>query len=186
MLGVLVFLGLAVALAAFVVGIYNRLVKLRNASESAFSDVDVQLKRRRDLIPNLVETVKGYASHEQKTFQEVTEARNRAAAATGPGEKGTAETALGRAIANVFAVAEAYPELRASENFQQLQSELSKLEDVIQNARRYYNAIVRDLNTAVETFPSNLVAGGFGFAKSEYFELDSPEDRQAPQVEFGS
>jgi LemA protein len=186
MLGVLVFLGLAAAAAVFIVGIYNRLVKLRNASESAFSDVDVQLKRRRDLIPNLVETVKGYASHEQKTFQEVTEARSRAAAASGPADKASAESALGRAIANVFAVAEAYPELRASENFQQLQAELSKLEDAIQNARRYYNAIVRDLNTAIETFPNNLVANNFGFAKGEYFELDSPEDRQAPQVEFGS
>ena len=186
MLGFLILVGLIAAAVMFVVGIYNRLVKLRNASEGAFSDIDVQLKRRRDLIPNLVETVKGYASHEQQTFKEVTEARSRAANAAGTAEKASAESALGRAIANVFAVAEAYPELRASENFQQLQAELSKIEDAIQNARRYYNAIVRDLNTAVESFPNNLIANSFGFAKGEYFELDSPEDRQAPQVDFNS
>lgn len=185
-MGTLIFLGLLLALVAFGVGIYNRLIKLRNASEGAFSDIDVQLKRRRDLIPNLVETVKGYASHEQKTFQEVTEARNHAASATGAAEQATAEGLLGRAIANVFAVAEAYPELRASENFQQLQAELSTIESAIQNARRYYNAIVRDLNTAIETFPNNFVASRFGFVKADYFELDSPDERTAPKVDFGS
>jgi LemA protein len=179
-------LGIIVALAVAVVGLYNRLVGLRNRSESAWSDIDVQLKRRHNLVPNLVETVKGYASHEARTFQEVTEARGRAVQASGAADQGGAETALSRAIASVFAVAEAYPELRANENFRDLQRELSSIEDAIQNARRYYNAIVRDLNTACDTVPSNFVAGWFGIGKGEYFELDTPEARQAPQVDFSS
>jgi LemA protein len=183
MIWILLVLG---AFAALLIVLYNRLVSLRNASESAWSDIDVQLGRRHDLIPNLVETVKGYASHEQKTFQEVTEARSRALAASGPGEQSGAENALGRAIGHLFAVAEAYPALRASDNFRELQSELSAIEAAIQNARRYYNAIVRDLNTACDTFPSNLVAGSFGIDKREYFELESPDARQAPQVDFTS
>lgn len=174
------------AIAALVVALYNRLVSLRNRAENAWSDIDVQLKRRHNLIPNLVETVKGYASHEQMTFQEVTEARTRASGATGPADRAGAENALGQAIGRLFAVAEAYPELRASDNFRELQEELSAIEDAIQNARRYYNAIVRDLNTACDTFPSNLVAGQFGIGKREYFELDAPEQRQVPQVDFSS
>jgi len=175
---------IALAVAAGVVVLYNRLVRLRNGSENAWSDIDVQLKRRHDLVPNLVETVKGYAAHEQSTFQEVTEARGRAAQAGGRGERAGAENALSSALGHLFAVAEAYPELRASENFQSLQGELSGIEEAIQNARRYYNAIVRDLNTACDTFPSNLVAGSFGIGKAEYFELDSREERQAPSVSF--
>ena len=182
MMWILLLLGAAVAL---VVVLYNRLVRLRNASEGAWSDIDVQLKRRHNLVPNLVETVKGYASHEQKTFMEVTQARGQAQRASGPAEQGGAESALTRAIGHLFAVAEAYPELRASENFQQLQGELSALEDAIQNARRYYNALVRDLNTACDTFPSNLVAGWWSIAKKEYFELDTPEARSVPAVDFG-
>ncbi len=176
----------AAALAALAVVLYNKLVTLRNASESAWSDIDVQLKRRHNLIPNLVETVKGYASHEQTTFQEVTEARSRAVAANGAADQSGAETALGRAIGNLFAVAEAYPELRASDNFRELQGELSSIEEAIQNARRYYNAIVRDLNTACDTFPSNLIAGTFEIVKGDYFELDSPEARETPRVDFSS
>ena len=180
----IVLLAVAAALVALVVGLYNRLVRLRNGSESAWSDIDVQLKRRHNLIPNLVETVKGYAQHEQKTFAEVTEARSQAQRAEGPGEKGGAESGLARAIGHLFAVAEAYPELKANQNFQQLQSELSAIEGAIQNARRYYNAIVRDLNTACDTFPSNVVAGWFGIGKGDYFEIDDPEARGVPSVDF--
>jgi len=175
---------IALALVIGVVFLYNRLVRLRNGSENAWSDIDVQLKRRHDLVPNLVETVKGYASHEQTTFQEVIEARSRATQAGGRAERAGAEGALTGALGHLFALAESYPELRASENFQSLQSELSTIEDGIQNARRYYNAVVRDLNTACDTFPSNFVAGTFGIGKVDYFELDAPAERQAPAVSF--
>jgi LemA protein len=180
---VLWILGIAAALVALAVGLYNKLVRLRNSSESAWSDIDVQLKRRHNLIPNLVETVKGYASHEQKTFREVTEARGRAAQASGAADQSGAENALGRAIANLFAVAEAYPDLRANQNFLELQKELTSIEAAIQNARRYYNAIVRDLNTACDAFPSNLVANRFDITKKDYFEIEEPAARQVPQVD---
>jgi LemA protein len=186
MLGTLVILGILGALVALGISLYNRLVRLRNGAEGAWSDIDVQLKRRHNLIPNLVETVKGYASHERKTLTDVTEARSRAAGAIGPSDQSGAENALTQAISRLFAVAEAYPELKANQGFQQLQGELSALEDAIQKARRYYNAIVRDLNTACDTFPSNVVAGGFGVAKKDYFELDSRDQRVAPQVDFSS
>jgi len=165
---------------------YNGLVRLRNQVENAWSQIDVQLRRRYDLIPNLVETVKGYARHEQGTFTQVTEARSRAMQASGPEAQAAAEGDLSRVLKSLFAVAEAYPELRANENFLSLQAELSKIEDAIQNARRYYNAVVRDLNTSCEVFPSNLVAGSFGFSKKEYFELDSESERSAPRVSFES
>lgn len=169
---------------AYAVSLYNQLVRLRNGSEGAWSDIDVQLKRRYELIPNLVETVKGYAQHEQSTFENVTKARTQAMSASGPGEKAAAEGALTHALKGLFAVAEAYPELRANENFMSLQAELSKLEDAIQNARRYYNAIVRDLNTKCEAFPSNVVANSFGFEREDYFELDAEAERSAPRVSF--
>ena len=133
-----------------------------------------------------METVKGYAAHEKKTFAEVTRARSQAMQASGPGEKSAAEGSLSRVLKSLFAVAEAYPELRANQNFLSLQEELSNLENAIQNARRYYNAVVRDLNTRCEVFPSNLVASRFGFEKKEYFELDAPEERAAPSVSIGS
>ncbi|MFQ5457015.1 MAG: LemA family protein [Myxococcota bacterium] len=174
------------ALAAAGIWLFNRLVRLRNRGESAWSDIDVQLKRRHDLVPNLVETVKGYAGHEQKTFSEVVAARGRAQAAAGPAASGRAEGDLTRMLGRLFAVAEAYPQLRASENFLGLQRDLSVIEDAIQNARRYYNAVVRDLNTACETFPSNLVASAFGFGKREYFELDADAERSAPVVSVAS
>ncbi len=177
-------LGVIVALAVYAVSAYNKLVSLRNSSENAWSDIDVQLKRRYELIPNLVETVKGYAQHEQGTFEKVTQARSQAMQATTPGEKGAAEGNLTQVLKSLFAVAEAYPELKANENFLSLQNELSNLEDAIQNARRYYNAVVRDLNTACDVFPSNFVAGAFGIGKKEYFELDAEAERQAPQVSF--
>ena len=183
MLWILLVLG---ALVAVGVALYNKLIGLRNGSESAWSDIDVQLKRRHNLIPNLVETVKGYASHEQSTFQSVTEARGAAQQAHGPADQSGAESLLGQAIGRLFAVAEAYPELRANENFRDLQRELSSLEESIQNARRYYNAIVRDLNTACDAFPSNLIANYFGIGKGEYFELDSLEAREVPTVDFSS
>ena len=179
-----ILLGLVAAFVFFAISLYNRLVRLKNGSEGAWSDIDVQLKRRWELIPNLVETVKGYARHEQSTFEKVTAARSQAMQAHTPGEHAAAEGNLQGALKSLFAVAEAYPELRANENFLGLQRELSGLEEAIQNARRYYNAIVRDLNTAIESFPGNLLAGPFGFVKREYFELDSAAERTAPKVSF--
>ena len=173
-------------LAFAAVSLYNRLVGLRNRGENAWSDIDVQLKRRHELIPNLVETVKGYASHEQKTLQGVTDARTRAMQGGSGPDRARAEGELSRSIGALFAVAEAYPQLRANENFIALQSQLAQLEEAIQNARRYYNAIVRDLNTATEAFPSNLVASAFDFSRRDYFELDSADERSAPKVSFGA
>src|SRR5262245_52001956 len=171
--------------AALIVSLYNRFIRLRNGAESAWSDIDVQLKRRWELGPNLVETVKGYAAHERVTFEEVTRARGAAMQATAPADKAQAETQLTTSLRSLFAVAERYPELRANQNFLELQSQLSGLEDAIQNARRYYNAVVRDLNTAVETFPGNLIAGMAGIVRRDYFELGSEAERGAPRVSFG-
>jgi LemA protein len=174
-----------IAVLIFVfVGIYNGLVKLRNTSEQAWSDVDVQLKRRYDLVPNLVETVKGYASHEKETFEKVVQARNQAMQATSPEDKAQAENFLQSTLKSLFALAEAYPELKANQNFNELQTELSKIEEQIQLSRRYYNAVVRDLNTKIESVPSNIVANMFNFRKREYFELESSQEREAPQVSF--
>jgi LemA protein len=172
-----------VALA--VIGIYNGLVRLNVQTDNAWSDIDVQLKRRHDLIPNVVETVKGYASHERQTLEAVVDARNRAVSVkgAGPAERGQAEGALTTALRGLFALAEAYPQLRAAENFGQLQSTLAQIEDALQNARRYYNAVVRDLNTRVQQFPSNIVAGMFGFRNREFFEIPEAE-RETPKVKF--
>lgn len=175
------------ALAAIAIGtglVYNRLVRLRNQSESAWADIDVQLKRRYDLIPNLVETVKGYASHERDTLEAVITARNRAMGATGPTEQAQAENMLTGALKSLFALSEAYPQLRAVEGFTSLQGSLEAIERDVQSARRYYNAVVRDFNTAVEQFPSNLVANAFRFMKQEFFELTDEAEREAPKVEF--
>jgi LemA protein len=179
-------LAAAAGVLAYTVQLYNRLVQLRNASEGAWSDIDVQLKRRCDLVPNLVESVKGYVAHESGTLERVTAARGAALGARDVAERAAAETSLGRAIGSLLAVAEAYPDLKADQAFLALQRELASLEDAIQNARRYYNAVVRDLNTRCEAFPSNLVAGQFGFQKKPYFELDAPAERAAPAVRFGS
>jgi LemA protein len=184
----LLLLAVVVAVVAGVIGvivIYNSLVALRVRSENAWSDVDVQLKRRYDLIPNLVETVKGYASHEQKTLEKVIEARNRAMSVQGPAQKSEAEGQLTMALRSLFALAEAYPQLRAVESFTQLQNSLGQIEEAIQNARRYYNAVVRDLNTRIAQFPSNIVAGMFGFQPRDFFELSSAAEREAPRVSFG-
>jgi LemA protein len=163
---------------------YNSLVGLRVRADSSWSDIDVQLKRRHDLIPNLVETVKGYAGHEKSTFENVTKFRSMAMQATGPAERAEAEGQLTLALKSLFAVAENYPQLRASENFSSLQKSLAEIEDNLQNARRYYNAVVRDLNTAIQSFPSNLVAGMFGFQQKAFFELGSAAEREAPAVKF--
>ncbi len=186
MTAIFAFLGVAAALSLAVAWLYNRLVRLRNRAENAWSDIDVQLRRRHELIPNLVETVRGYATHERKALAEVTQARGSALAAADPGSRGRAEGELSRALRGLFAVAEAYPELRANQNFLDLQARLADLEDAIQNARRYYNAVVRDLNTACEVFPSNLVADAFGFRRRSYFELDREAERSAPEVRLGA
>jgi LemA protein len=168
--------------------VFNGLVKKRNRTQEAWSQIDVELKRRHDLIPNLVETVKGYAAHERQTFEAVTAARAGAvsAGATGdPAKIGPAENALTQSLRSLFAVAEAYPQLRAVESFTQLQEQLTATEDKIEFARRYYNGSARDYNTALQTFPRNLVAGPFGFKAVSFFAADDA-DRQVPQVSFAT
>ncbi len=179
-----VILGILVLVGIWVVGIYNGLVQLRVRGDGAWSDIDVQLKRRYDLIPNLVETVKGYAAHEKGVFQSVTEARTRAMSATSPVAKGEAEQGLAGALKTLFAVAENYPQLRASENFQGLQNSLNQVEEAIQNSRRYYNAVVRDYNTKLQVIPDSLVASLGGFKAKEFFQPDSPEERKNVKVSF--
>jgi LemA protein len=182
----MIVLVVVIAVVAFaVIGIYNGLVRLNVQAANAWSDIDVQLKRRHDLIPNVVETVKGYASHERSTLEAVVNARNRAVSveSAGPAERGQAEGALTTALRGLFALAESYPQLRAAENFAQLQNTLAQIEDAVQNARRYYNAVVRDLNTRVQQFPSNLIAGMFGFRNREFFEVPDAE-RETPKVKF--
>ncbi len=179
-----VILAIVVILALWAVAIYNRLVKLRNVCQEAWSGIDVQLKRRANLIPNLIETIQGYAKHERQIFKKVTEARTRAIGAKDPAEKASAESALSMGIRSLFAIAEDYPELKANENFLNLQQQLAELEEQIQLARRYYNGAVRQFNTAIEIFPNNMVAGPFGFEKMEFFELDDEEKRQVPEVRF--
>jgi len=173
-----------VVIVLWLVIVYNKLVSLRNRSQEAWSDIDVQLKRRYNLIPNLVEAVKGYASHESGVFQKVTEARARAMGATGAKEQAAAENQLSSTLKSLFAVAESYPDLKASNNFLELQRELRDTEDKIQAARRFYNGNVRDLNTKIESFPDNIVAGSFGFKKMEFFELEDEAARAVPQVKF--
>ena len=178
-------LGLVLMAAAGTIVIYNKLVRLRNTGQSSWSDIDVQLKKRYDLVPNLVETVKGYASHEKSVFERVTAARSQAMQAGSPEEKAAAENMLGATLKSLFAVAEAYPDLKANANFIQLQSQLKELEDNIEYARRYYNAVVRDYNTLTESFPSNLIASQFGFHKREFFELETPAVERSPvKVDF--
>lgn len=173
-----------VVLIIWVVSIYNRLVAMKNRAEEGWSDIDVQLKRRYDLIPNLMETVKGYAKHEEGVFTKVTEARTQAMGAQGVQEKGKAENMLTGALKSLFAVAENYPDLKASANFGKLQDELSDTENKIQAARRFYNGMVRDLNTMLETFPSNIVGSMFKFQKREFFEIENESERQNVKVQF--
>ena len=164
--------------------IYNSLITFRNRTKEAWSDIDVQLKRRHDLIPNLIETVKGYAVHEKEVFEKVTEARTKAISAQTPQEAGQAENMLTGALKSLFAVAENYPQLRATENFQKLQEELADTENKIQAARRFYNGNVRDFNIKQETFPSNLVAQMFKFKLAEFFEIEEEAEREVPKVSF--
>jgi len=169
----------------WVAAMYNGLVRIRNHCQESWSDIDTELKRRYDLIPNLVETVKGYAKHEQETFRMVVEARNRAMASTGsPKSQARDENGLVRSLRQLFAVSEGYPDLKANRNFLGLQAELANTEDRIQAARRFYNANVRDLNNRIEVFPSNLIAGIFGFSRGEYFEVEDAGVRAAPQVQI--
>src|ERR1700736_5127362 len=175
-----------VGLILYLMVAYNGLVRLKVQCDNAWSDIDVQLKRRYDLIPNIVETVKGYAAHEKGTLEAVINARNRAMSAQGPAAKGEAEGMLAGALKNLFALAEAYPQIRAVETFTQFQATLAQIEDTIQNARRYYNAVVRDLNTKIAQFPSNIIAGVFNFKPREFFEVSAPAEREVPKVSFGS
>jgi LemA protein len=176
---------LLVAVSAFwAVLTYNRLVTLRNRMREAFSDIEVQLKRRYDLIPNLVETVKGYASHEKGVFEKVTEARSRAMGAQNLKDRASAENMLSETLKSLFAVAENYPDLKASQNFLELQRELRDAEDKIQAARRFYNTNVMALNTKVESTPSNFIAQLFGFKQEEFFEISEAVERATPQVKF--
>ncbi len=176
-------LGILVILVLFAVGAYNRLVTLSQRVGQAFADIDVQLKQRHDLIPNLVETVKGYATHEKSTFENIAKFRSQAMQATTPGDKAEAENQLSGALKSLFAVAENYPQLKASEEFTQLQGSLSQTEDTIQNARRYYNAVVRDLNTKIQSFPTNILAGMVGFQQRQFFEV-AAADREPVAVKF--
>jgi LemA protein len=183
MLPVLAIVGAVVLAGIVFVAIYNGVVQLRVRADSAWSDIDVQLKRRHDLIPNLVETVKGYAAHEKSTFEDIARFRSAAMQATGPADKAVAENQLTGALKSLIAVAESYPELKASGQFTELQGSLRETEDALQNARRYYNAVVRDLNTRIQTLPTSIVAGMFGFREKSFFEI-ADADRQPVAVRF--
>lgn len=181
---IIVFFATALLIILLGIIIYNKLVRLRFTVRSSWSDIDVQLKKRYNLIPNLVETVKGYAAHEKAVFEKVTEARAKAMQASTPSEKAQAENIFRETLKSLFAVAEAYPELKANVQFSQLQSQLQQIEEGIEYARRYYNAVVRDYNTMTESVPSNLIAGMFGFSKEDFFTLDSEVEKQPVQVKF--
>lgn len=171
---------IALAVVFVVIAIYNKLVRLRTTVKASWSDIDVHLKKRYDLVPNLVETVKGYAAHEKAVFEKVTEARSFAMKASSPADRAKAENMFSETLKSLFAVAEAYPELKANANFMQLQSQLKELDDNIEYARRYYNAVVRDYNIVTETFPSNFVAAQFRFVKEEFFELEEAATERKP------
>jgi LemA protein len=185
-MAVLVVLGVLILILVVLVGMYNSLVRLKVQVDNAWADIDVQLKRRYDLIPNLVETVKGYAAHEKGTLEAVISARNRAMTATSPADKAQAENMLSGALKSLFALSEAYPQLRAVESFTALQASLSQIEDAVQNARRYYNAVVRDLNTKIQQFPTNIFANMLGFEPREFFEVTAAAEREAPKVSFNT
>ena len=180
MVTILIILGISLAVIIFGIAIYNKLIRLRNTVKSSWSDIDVHLKKRYDLVPNLVETVKGYASHEKNVFENVTKARSMAMSAATPADRAKAENMLTGTLKSLFALAEAYPELKANANFMQLQTQMQALEDNIENARRYYNAVVRDFNIVIESFPSNIIASSFGFRQEEFFELEAPEVERKP------
>ena len=180
MIALYILVGIVVVALLAGIAIYNKLIRLRNTVKSSWSDIDVQCKKRYDLVPNLVETVKGYASHEKTVFEKVTQARSMAMQASSPAEMAKAENMLRDTLKSLFAVAEAYPELKANANFLQLQSQLQELENNIEYARRYYNAVVRDYNILIESFPSNLIAAQFNFKQEELFQLEAPEAERKP------
>ena len=184
MVWVIVIVVVLVLVALLLVALYNRLVRLRNRVDNAWAQIEVQLKRRWDLIPNLVETVKGYAAHERETFEAVTNARVSAQKAEGPAETAQAEGILSQALGRLFAVAEAYPELRATENVQELQAQLSDTENKVAVSRQVYNDTVLTYHNAIQTFPGTLFAGPFGFTKREFFDVDDAAQREAPSVDF--
>jgi len=179
-----IILAIVIILIAWIILIYNKLVSLRNRGQEAWSDIDVQLKRRYDLIPNLVETVKGYASHEKELLEKVTQARAAAMGAQTVKERSQAENALSATLKSLFAVSENYPQLKAATNFLELQRELTDTEDKIQAARRFYNSNARDLNIKIESFPSNLIASLFGFTKMDFFEIEEPKAKEPVKVSF--
>lgn len=179
-----VVLGIVSLLIVFVILIYNRFVRLRNLVEEGWSGIEVQLKRRANLIPNLVETVQGYMKHERELLRQVTELRAQSMQTQEVGEKARLEGLLSRSLANVFAVAEGYPDLKANQNFLDLQKQLSEIEEQVQLARRYYNGTVRNLNIQVESFPSNIVARYFNFTEAEFFEIEDEAERAVPKVAF--
>jgi LemA protein len=179
-----VLLGLLVAAAAYVIWAYNALVSNKNLVAEGWSGIDVQLRRRADLVPNLVETVKGYATHEDKLFRDLAELRAKSIAGGTVAEQSAVGQAMSQALGRIFAIAEAYPELKADANFRDLQDKLAGIEDEIQMSRRYYNGAVRNLNTMIESFPTNLVARQFSFAKAEFFEIGDAAAREVPKVDF--
>lgn len=181
-----IIIGVVALALVFLVSIYNRLVRLRQLVKEAFSGITVQLRRRADLIPNLVETVKGYATHERETFDAITQARGALSGANGVAATAAADAQMTGLIGRLFAVAEAYPDLKASANFQQLQGELSSIEGELQGARRYYNATARDLNTSIATFPNVLIAGPMGFGSEPYYEDADPAIQSAPKIDFNA
>ena len=177
--------GIVAVLVVWLIAAYNGFVRVATRTKESWADIEVQLKRRYDLIPNLVSTVKGYAGHESKTFEQVTEARTKAMGAQGPHERAESENMLSGALKSIFALSEAYPDLKANQNFLELQRELSDTENKIQAARRFYNGNVRDLNIKVDSFPGNLIAGPFGFSKQEFFDIPDNDAAQAPvEVKF--
>ncbi len=180
----LTLIGLAAGIAFWGIVAYNRLVKLRNLKEEGWSGIDVQLKRRSNLIPNLLETVKGYMNHEKEVMTEVTKLRSRAGSATAPADRIKAEAALGMGLGRLLAIAEGYPDLKANVNFLELQKQLQEIEDQIQLARRYYNGTVRMLNIAIQIFPNSVVANMFHFEVADFFEIEDAADRAVPKVNF--
>jgi LemA protein len=183
-IGLIVVLVVLIGGLLWFVALYNRFIRGKNLVQEAWSGIDVQLKRRHDLIPNLVETVKGYMQYERSVLQEITDLRSKSMSATSVGEKGAVENALSRTLKSLFAVAEAYPDLKANQNFLDLQRNLTDIEEQVQLARRYYNGTVRDFNILVEAFPSALVASMFGFKLAEFFELEAAAERELPSVKF--
>jgi LemA protein len=183
-MALIIVLIIIVLVVGFFIAMYNGLIRLRVRADASWSDIDVQLKRRHDLIPNLVETVKGYAAHEKGTFENIARYRSAAMSATSPADRAAAEGQLTQALRGLLAVAENYPQLRASEEFTALQGQLTQTEDNIQNARRYYNAVVRDFNTKLQTFPTNIFGNMLGFQPRQYFELETPADRENVVVKF--